>query len=112
MKTIRDAQVLIGTLEQGELNRELSSELSKDLQFMAELSEENPKAALKGSLTLKLNIEIEAGEVHIRAEIDSKLPKRARRSSLFWVTPEGDLSTEHPRQHDMFTTREVATTRA
>lgn len=112
MKTIRDAQILIGMLEQGELNQELSAELGKCLKHMGELSEENPKVAYKGDLSLKLKIEVEAGEVHIKAEIDSKLPKRPRRSTLFWVTDDGDLSTEHPRQTDMFIARDVSTTRA
>jgi hypothetical protein len=112
MKTIRDAQILIGMLEQGELNQELSAELSKCLKHMGELSEENPKVAYKGTLNLKLNIDVEAGEVHIKAEIDSKLPKRPRRSTLFWVTDDGDLSTEHPRQADMFATREVGERRS
>jgi hypothetical protein len=112
MKTIRDAQILIGMLEQGDLNQELSAELGRCLKHMGELSEENPKAAYKGTLTLKLNIDIEAGEVHIKADIESKMPRRPRRSSLFWVTDDGELSTEHPRQTDMFNPRDVTSGRA
>lgn len=108
MKTIRDANILIGLLEQGELNQELSAELGRDLKHMGELSEDNPKVAYKGTLTLKLNIEVEGGEVHIKGDIESKMPRRPRRSSLFWVTDDGELSTEHPRQHDMFATRDVS----
>ncbi|MDB5582791.1 MAG: hypothetical protein JWR80_7967 [Bradyrhizobium sp.] len=112
MKTIRDAQILIGMLEQGELNQELSAELNRDLAYLAEMSEENRKATYKGSLTLKLDIEVENGVVHISGNIDSKLPKKPRRSSLFWVTEDGQLSTEHPQQHDMFPVRDATTGRA
>lgn len=112
MKTIRDAQVLVGLLEQGEFNQELTSEINRCMKHMGELSEENPKATYKGTVTIKLLIEVEAGEVHIRPEIDDKMPKRPRRSTLFWITDEGELSTEHPRQADMFATRDVSKERA
>lgn len=109
MKIIRDAQVLLGMLEFGDLNKEVSAKLAETLQTLGDMSEENPKVTYKGNLTLKLDLSVANGMVHINADIATKTPKRPRRSSLYWITEDGGLSTEHPQQHDMFTgPREVA----
>ena len=107
MKTIRDAQILIGMLEQGDLNQALSAELGKVMKELTEMSQENAKATFKGTLKLDLTIEVENQIVHVKAKVDSKLPDRPRRSTLFFVTDDGELSTEHPHQRDMFGVREA-----
>ncbi len=102
MKTIRDAQTAIGLLERGRLSADLSTELTETLAEMYERSAENPKAKVKGSVTLKLDLVMEDRAVSIGADLTSKRPKPVRTSSFFWVTEEGELSTEHPQQQDMF----------
>lgn len=102
MRRIRDAQTIIGMLEGGEVAQAFASELTETLAKLKELAGDRPKSKAKGSITLKLSLEVEAGAVTIVADIDSKRPKPQRGSSFYWVTDDGALSTEHPQQTDMF----------
>lgn len=99
MKLIRDAQVLIGSLESGQLLADLSN---KVMETLAELKNQSgPKRTVRGSVTLKLNFAVEDAKVTIENEISNKVPARPRSSDFFWVTDDGALSTQHPKQLDM-----------
>lgn len=102
MKKIRDFSQIINLLENGQLNPALSSEASDTLHKLTDLSDQSPAATIKGTLTLKLSFSVKDGMVTIATEFESKTPKRPRKNSVFWVVEDGALSTEHPRQHDMF----------
>lgn len=100
---IREASILLGALEGGELNRSLSHELSTVLRELHTMSTEDVKKAFKGEVDLKIIMSAENGAVTISSEIKSKTPKRPRARTFYWITEEGTLSTEHPQQTDMFT---------
>lgn len=100
MKQIRQANEIIGMLERGDLNADLSNEIQRVLKELIDGAP--PKGKLKGSVQVKLSFTVDSGSVEIEAAIESKLPKRARSRDFYFVTPEGGLSTEHPRQQDMF----------
>lgn len=100
MTIIRDPQLLIGALEEGELADAFRTELQETLSALSEAA--GPKGKAKGHVTLKLNLDVAAGTVTITSDLTSKRPKEERRSSMYWVTEEGFLSTQHPKQHDMF----------
>ncbi|CDZ43061.1 hypothetical protein F4V91_08115 [Neorhizobium galegae] len=103
MQVIRDAQTLIGMLESGELNQEMSTKLSETLEKLLELSDDRPNVTYKGGVSLKLNLSVKNGMVEINAEIPPPtLPKLPRKSTVYWLIEGGQLSTEHPQQHDMF----------
>ncbi|RWO57269.1 hypothetical protein [Mesorhizobium sp.] len=111
MKRIRDAQTIIGMLEGGEVAAAMSTEITETLAKLKELSGDRPKTKIKGHVSLKINVEVEAGTATITCEIDSKRPKPARGSSFYWVLDDGSLSTEHPQQTDMFAGPRVAADR-
>ncbi len=100
MKVIREMPALIGWLEGGELAEKMRDELQAVVAALNEAA--GPKGKAKGSLTLKLKLEVAMGRVEITGEIASNKPKEERGSTILWVTEEGQLSTEHPRQRDMF----------
>lgn len=102
MKRIRDAQTIIGMLEGGEVAVAMSTEITETLAKLKELSGDRPKTKVKGNVSLKINLEVEAGAVTITCDIDSKRPKPVRGASFYWVTDDGSLSTEHPQQTEMF----------
>ena len=101
MKKIRDAQTIIGMLEGGETAAALGTNITETLQKLNALAT-TPKKTVKGFVTLKLSFEVQNGTVSVDADIESKTPKEARKSSFYWVTEDGSLSTEHPQQQDMF----------
>ncbi len=108
MKKIRDASTNIGMLENGQLNPAFSAEIGQTLEKLSDMSEANHMQSFKGSVTLKLSLSVKDGMVTIAADMESKTPKLPRKNSVFWVVEDGALSTEHPRQHDMFSPREVS----
>lgn len=103
MKKIRDAQTIIGMLEGGEVAQALGTEIVETLAKLKELAGDRPKAKTKGSVTLKLDFEVEKNTVEISVDITSKRPKPVRGTSFYWLTDDGALTTEHPQQTDMFT---------
>jgi hypothetical protein len=112
MKIIPNSQALIGMLEGGELNEDLTEKLDETLAELHSISEDQPKKVHKGSLTLKLDFSVANGMVTISSDITTKTPRKVRRSSAYWVTEGGKLSTEHPQQHDMFSGPRGVTERA
>ena len=104
MKKIRDAQVIIGMLEHGDLAAQLTTDISETLSKLKERAAEGgKKAKAKGKITLTLDFEVDAaGATVVHAGIETKVPKAPRGESFFWVTEDGALSTEHPQQTDMF----------
>ncbi|MBB3937902.1 hypothetical protein [Aureimonas phyllosphaerae] len=100
MKIVREPQVLLGMLEGGEFVGKLQHELSDTLRALAESA--GPKGKASGHVTVKMALKVEAGMVTITPELTSKKPKEEFGPSTFWVTEDGELSTQHPRQTDMF----------
>lgn len=103
MKIIRDAQTLLGMLETGDLNRELTQKMTEVLEKLSELSNDRPNMTYKGVVALKLSFAVKNGMVEISADIPPPvMPKLPRKSSIYFAIEGGKLSTEHPQQHDMF----------
>ena len=102
MKQIRDMQSIIGLLEDGEFNPELSREARDVLAKLTEMSQEQRGKSITGSVSVKLKFTVKDDLVEIASTFDSTVPKRPRKTSHFWIVEDGALSTEHPRQHDIF----------
>lgn len=100
MKIVREPQILLGMLEGGEFVGKLQNALNAQLAALNEAA--GPKGKATGHVTVKLNLKVEAGMVTISPNIDAKKIAEEFGSSVFWVTEDGELSTEHPRQSDMF----------
>lgn len=97
---LRQATELIGALERGELAADLTEEIARVVQGCQEAAERTGKA--KGLVTLKLAIEVEGKTATIEGSIEGKPPKLPRERTLYFVSNDGTLSTEHPQQTDMF----------
>lgn len=100
MPIIRSPDVLLGTLESGELIQDFQTEINSVIETLQALSEQQ-RGKIKGSVTLQIGFEVEDGQCAVRAKLDSKTPKADRPKSFFFVTDAG-LSTDHPRQLDMW----------
>lgn len=109
-KKIRDLNTLVGMIDRGHMIREANDKLADVLGALTQLSAESPKRKIKGRVTLEVDIEVQSGVATISASVKAKKPEPERGSSLFWLTPDGDLTTEHPQQIDMFKPREVSET--
>lgn len=82
----------INSLRYGSLNDELTEKLH-------ELIEKCEASQKVGSLTLVLKLKpSKAGRMEILDDIKTTLPKEEKGSSIMFVTPEGNLQREDPRQ--------------
>ena len=95
-KIVTFAQFL-GQAENGQLHQDLSDELRNligDLSNVFAASGGKPK----GKLTLNLSVKLDSGAFVFDADIKTVAPKRARETSIFWATPENNLTNANPRQ--------------
>lgn len=110
MKRISQATEIIGMIERGDLNADLSKVICDVLTQLQDQASEKRK--VKGEVKLTLKFEVQGKSVEIEPTIDFKVPKPVRAKSIYFVT-EGALSLDHPNQEDMFRGPRVAeTTRA
>ena len=102
MKTISDWTMVMGLMENGRFAPEFSEFIRNTLTQLHDQSEEQDGKLIKGSVSLQLNFSIKDSMIEIATVMDAKVPKRPRRVSHFFIVDNGNLSTEHPKQHDMF----------
>ena len=55
----------------------------------------------KGSLSLEIAFELRDGVIEVVADFKAKAPKLARGRSIFWATPDNNLTKRNPRQPDL-----------
>lgn len=106
---LREATQIIGMLENGKFNADLSDDIAKTLATLLEMSEQSEGHTFKGKTTIVLNFAVKDGATIIGAKFDSTTPERPRRNTMLFNLDDGTLSTEHPRQTDMFSPRAVET---
>ncbi|MVA17457.1 hypothetical protein GOZ94_00665 [Agrobacterium vitis] len=111
MAIIRDPSVLIGALEQGQLHKDLAEKIQETITKLQDLTGDNAKAKAKGSVTIKLDICVQDGRIEFDADVTTKTPKPPRRSTVYFLTEDAEISTVHPRQHDMFSGPNAVPTR-
>lgn len=104
MPQVRDPLQIMGMLDGGQFAEDLKAEFADVIDTLAELS--GPKRPKKGSVTLTINFEVEEDRCTVSGAIKSKTPEAPRGGSFYFVT-DGGLSTEHPRQPDMFRPRDT-----
>lgn len=94
---LRSFGQVLQSLEDGQLVDDLSiaiRDLNAKLQRQAEA-----QGKAKGELVLKIKLQADAGgTVQVDGEIVTKEPKPARARSVMWLTKDGNLSADNPRQ--------------
>lgn len=99
---IRDFNTLTSLIDRGAGMREVNDKLDDVIETLAAAAAENPKKKIKGSVSVTVEIAVEKGIATISLVSAAKKPKEDPRSTLLWLTAEGELSNEHPTQIDMF----------
>lgn len=89
----------IGIVERGDFQAAASEAMQALLVELGEIAGRKDKVS--GSITIKLNFEVQAGHVGVRGEFATKAPPQPRRQSMFFLTANGGLSQE-PQSGDLF----------
>jgi hypothetical protein len=95
----RSFGVILQKVGDGAAEAELSRELFALTKTIKEEARMRP-GKIKGTLTLKLEIEAEGddGVVKVAFDVATKPPKPQRRNGHFWITEGGNLTSQAPKQ--------------
>lgn len=79
------------------------AELSRELFALTKILKDEARTTtgkVKGSITLKLNLEADGddGLVKVGFDVSVKAPKPVRKNGHFWFTQGGNLTAEAPKQ--------------
>jgi len=97
----RGFAVLIQQVDEGSLHAELSTAMQELAVRLNEHANRFHRDA-KGEMTLTLGMSVDAkGVVALTGSVKTKLPKAPKVSSQFWLTTEGNLTLENPRQQKL-----------
>ncbi len=98
----------LAAVEDGDTARDLTNELHAVVKELSERVERYDGGKPTASISLKLTLTMDARkQVVVKPEVNMKLPKTPRSSSLFWATEDGKLTARNPNQPDMFKTVEA-----
>ncbi|MCP1246005.1 hypothetical protein NKW54_08635 [Acetobacter cerevisiae] len=52
-------------------------------------------------MTVKIEFKLDGGVMTLTTDYSTKAPKAARAHSVFWATPENNLSRRNPKQREL-----------
>lgn len=93
---------VLATSDQGEMAAGLNKAFNDVVRTLMNLEVNDGVRKSKGSLTIKLAITYEDGTVKLNVEEKIAVPKAPQRAAVYWVTGDGRLTPENPRQMSMF----------
>jgi hypothetical protein len=96
----RPFSIVFAQLEEGTFHEEASEELRKLSLKLKEHAETNGSA--KGKMIITLNLQVDKGLLIIDPNLEVKAPRARRKSSVMWITEEGNLSVDNPKQQSLF----------
>lgn len=86
---------------------ELQNELTEQMNTLTKACTESGRA---GELVLKIKLKPgKSGQLELVDDLNVRMPKKERGTSIFFATPEGNLQREDPRQMEMTELRQVKT---
>lgn len=89
---------LLENLEDGQLEVDLTDELSKIVKAVGKMVEDGTTKTAKGTLSITLDIVNEQGVFYVLSKTKTSLPVMPRRKSIYYKTDDGNLITENPNQ--------------
>lgn len=93
---------VLSTVDQGHTATELNASFNELISTLMQLEVNEGVRKSKGTLTVKITAEYEDGTVRLKIEEALKTPKAPQRAAVFWVTGDGRVTPENPRQMTMF----------
>ncbi|MBS1014459.1 hypothetical protein [Acetobacter persici] len=98
--TMRQFSQIIVECEDGQFNADLSDAL-RDLIGDLHNAAVSANGRAKGNMTVKIDFKLDGGVMTLTTDYSTKAPKAARAHSVFWATPENNLSRRNPKQREL-----------
>jgi hypothetical protein len=89
---LKTTDEILGFLEKGHLSRDFAARVKELCGELVDMGEGS------GTVTLKLTFSAKSDMVDIKSKLSSTLPEKKRKSSTAWITPDGEISLQHPDQ--------------
>ena len=102
MKKLTGTTVTLGAMENGGSLADVDEDLSEVLRKTKAVADQTKNGKAKGSLTITVAFEVNGDTITLAGKTKLSVPALPRRDSTFFVTSDGEITTEHPRQADMF----------
>jgi hypothetical protein len=99
---IRAFSQLLSMIEDGKLHGDLSTEIEDLVAQMQDASAGGRDTSGKITITIDLKYDAKAQMFEILGDFKIKPPTEKRGKSVFWATPDNQLTRFNPRQQDMF----------
>jgi len=107
MSILKDLNTVLGLINGGADIREVNETYPEMMKVLFEMSADTPKKTFKGEIKLVLKVDVRDGVAEVGLDVTTKLPKKPKRTEMFWIDKTtGFLSTDHPRQINMFPDRD------
>ena len=94
----RSFSAFIAEIERGALNDDLSTELQQLVAALRDHAAAFGMKAVKGSLTLTLNLTLDRGLIELTPVVKVKTPDEKRNRAIYWPTDGDNLSPQNPNQ--------------
>jgi len=94
---LRSFPQFLTELEDGQLGNDLIKQVQEIVAAMNDAAM-NGRGKSSAKLAIKVNFKLEGGVIEVAADYTATLPKAPRGRSIFWATPENNLSRRDPRQ--------------
>lgn len=98
--TLRSFAQFLAQLEDGRLHGDLSDGLRDIIEKLHDAAI-NAGGTAKGRVSVNIDFLLKGGVVEVTADYALKAPKLARGRSIFWATPENNLTRRNPAQPDL-----------
>lgn len=102
MKKIAGATITLGAMENGGFLADVDDSLAEVIRKTKSVADQSKNGKAKGSLTITVAFEVDGDTITLGGKTKQSVPALPRRNSMFFVTSDGEITTEHPRQTDMF----------
>lgn len=96
----RTLSAVLLQLENGETHSE-ATDMLRELMAALEEAQAQRGGKPKGKLTLEIEFKLEDGMVEATPTVKVSGPKLARRKTLFWLTPNNNLTLRNPAQREL-----------
>ena len=96
----RTFSILVASFEDGQLNSDMTQAVQDLVARLHDVARDRGGSP-GGTLTLKIGFKLDGGVIETKTDFSVNMPKEIRPKSVFWATPNNNLTRSNPRQRDL-----------
>lgn len=96
----RSFSILLASFEDGQLNGDLTQAVQDMVARLHDVARDRGGSPA-GAITIKLGFKLDGGVIETKSDFTVTMPKEIRPKSIFWATPQNNLTRSNPKQRDL-----------